>query len=153
MKSARNKITDAVIEGILPWIDKNLSDESIRVRTVTERSGYGHWHFQRLFRQGTGINLAAYIRLRRIARAAHLIAFTNKGMLEIAVENGFSCQQNFTRTFKSYFAITPTQFRRKYANRAEAFRILTEELYNHHELASSVKLSSAVNLTFTPRQQ
>lgn len=128
MASARSKVMGAVIEDIIPWIEANLADESIRVRSVTQRSGYGHWHFQRVFRKQTGINLATYIRIRRIVRAAYSVAFTDKDIIDIAMENGFSSQQNFSRTFKNYFNVAPTIFRRTCSGHDVAFRKLTHNV-------------------------
>jgi len=133
METARGKIMGAVIQDILPWIESNLSDESIRVRSVTERSGYGHWHFQRVFRKQTGINLATYIRIRRIVRAAFSVAFTEKEIIDIAIENGFSSQQNFSRTFKGYFKIAPTIFRKTCSGREGIFRTLTKEIQDEYD--------------------
>ncbi|ORM68890.1 helix-turn-helix domain-containing protein [Pantoea rwandensis] len=132
IETARSKIMGAVIQDILPWIEANLSDESIRVRNVTERSGYGHWHFQRVFRKQTGINLATYIRIRRIVRAAFSVAFTEKEIIDIAIENGFSSQQNFSRTFKGYFKVAPTIFRKTCSGREGMFSALTKDIRNEY---------------------
>mgnify|MGYP004706282939 FL=1 len=133
METARSKILGAVIRDILPWIEANLSDESIRVRNVTERSGYGHWHFQRVFRRQTGINLATYIRIRRIVRAAFSVAFTDKEIIDIAIENGFSSQQNFSRTFKFYFKVSPTHFRKACSGREGIFTTLTKDIQQNYD--------------------
>lgn len=69
---ACGKLMRAVIKNTLPWIEENLFDESIRVKTLTERSGYDHWHFQRILRQQTGYNFATCIRLSFISRVARL---------------------------------------------------------------------------------
>lgn len=110
------KAIDAVVSDILPWIEQNLFDERVRVKTITRKSGYGHWHFQRAFRDRTGYNLGQYIRLRRVMRAAVAVIATNKSLLDIAVENGFSSQQNFTRTFRKYLLLTPGAFRDHYGH-------------------------------------
>ncbi len=125
---ARIDMQHAVIRDILPWIEDILPDETLRVRTVTEKSGYGHWHFQRVFRLETGYNLAEYIRLRRVARAAVLVAFTDKDILDIAIENGFTSQQNFSRIFKKYLQIAPTLFRKKCCGREGVYKEFTREL-------------------------
>jgi len=130
--STRRDIMDAVINDILPWIEENLFDESLRIKSVTARSGYGHWHFQRLFRQHTGINLATYIRVRRIIRAAFSVALSDKGIFDIAIENGFSSQQNFSRTFKEYLNLSPIFFRQACSGQEAAFRQLTLDLHRDY---------------------
>lgn len=108
----------SVVQDIIPWIEENLDDERIRVSTVTRKSGYGHSHFQRVFRKQTGYNLAEYIRTRRLIRAAHSLLFTNKDIMQIAFDNGFTSQQTFSRTFRKYLNVPPAAFRKKHACRS-----------------------------------
>lgn len=127
--SSSVRAMDAVVSDILPWIEQNLFDERVRVKTITSKSGYGHSHFQRAFRDRTGYNLGEYIRLRRVMRAAVAVIATNKGLLDIAVENGFTSQQNFTRTFRKYLTLTPGAFRNQYGHDLHACeRFLSERL-------------------------
>lgn len=124
-----DQMMNTVIQDMLPWIEENLFDESLKVRIVTERSGYGHWHFQRVFHEKMGITAATYIRIRRIARAAFSLAFTEKAIIDIVVENGYSSQQNFNRTFKSFFTISPSVFRKTCCGRESVFKALTKDIY------------------------
>jgi AraC-like DNA-binding protein len=132
VNSDRIEIRCAVIRDILPWIEEILSDERVRVKTITDKSGYGHWHFQRVFRAQTGYNLAEYIRVRRIARAAYSVAFTDKEIIDIALENGFTSQQNFSRTFKKYLLLPPTLFRKACSGRDIVFRTFTRDLHKNY---------------------
>lgn len=108
----------SVVQDILPWIEENLDDERIRVSTVTRKSGYGHSHFQRVFRKQTGYNLAEYIRTRRLIRAAQSLLFTDKDIMQIAFDNGFTSQQTFSRTFRKYLNMPPATFRKRHARRS-----------------------------------
>lgn len=124
----RGKIISSVVDDIIPWIEENLNDEHIRVSTVTQKSGYGHWHFQRVFRKQTGYNLAEYIRIRRLIRAAHSVLFTEKDILQIAFDNGFTSQQTFSRTFRKYLNAPPAAFRKKHAYSEDTFQWLTQKI-------------------------
>lgn len=128
-----NKIISNVIKDILPWIEENLYDECFRVKAVSHRSGYSRWHFQRVFREQTGYNLATYIRVRRIARAAHSIAFTDKDLKDVACENGFTSQQNFSRTFKKYFDKTPSRFRKECSGQEDNFYRISGKICKEYE--------------------
>lgn len=130
--SVRIEMRSAVIRDMLPWIEGILSDERVRVKTITEKSGYGHWHFQRVFREQIVYNLAEYIRVRRIARAAHSLAFTDKEFIDIAIENGFTSQQNFSRTFKKYLRLPPMHFRQACCGRDRVFQTFTRELHENY---------------------
>lgn len=136
----RNKIMYSVVNDIIPWIEDHLYDENIRVRNVTQRSGYGHWHFQRIFREHTGYSLGEYIRVRRVIRAAISVIYTKKGIIQIAIDNGFTSQQTFSRTFRKYLHAPPARFRKKYINREKDFCTLMSRVfrgnYDHQRMLS-----------------
>lgn len=117
----RGHLTASVINDIISWIEAHLCDEKISVRAVTNKSGYGHWHFQRIFREYTGCSLGEYIRRRRVINAACALFYTDNGIIDIAIAHGFTSQQTFSRTFRQYFDIPPALFRKQYIHREEAF--------------------------------
>ena len=47
----------------------------------------------------------------KIDRAKVLLLTTNKSLLDISISLGFYDQSHFSRTFKSFEGITPSQFR------------------------------------------
>ena len=55
----------------------------------------------------TGQTLASYTRKRRLTLSAMALRLTSMPLIDIAVRFGFDNQQNFTRVFKSHFAMTP----------------------------------------------
>ncbi|ADU69254.1 helix-turn-helix domain-containing protein [Pantoea sp. At-9b] len=123
-----DKMIYSVVDDIIHWIEEHLYDETIRVSTITGKSGYGHWHFQRIFREVTGYNLGEYMRLRRVIRATFAIIHSEKTLLEIAVANGFTSQQTFTRVYKKYMHATPGEIRLLHANDKQAFFRITKNL-------------------------
>ncbi|EOI7706740.1 helix-turn-helix domain-containing protein [Providencia vermicola] len=100
-----------VIKDVLLWIEHNL-DQSLLLDDVANKAGYTKWYFQRLFKKVTGITLAAYIRARRLTKAAVELRLTKKTILEIALKYQFDSQQSFTRRFKYIFKVTPSCYRR-----------------------------------------
>lgn len=128
----KNSIRSSVIKEILPWIEENLFDDTIQVKAVSHRSGYSRWHFQRVFREQTGYNLATYIRVRRVARAAYSVAFTDKELKDVACENGFTSQQNFCRIFKKYFEKTPSRFRKECSGKTDVFNQMSEKVSSQY---------------------
>ncbi|MBE5251892.1 helix-turn-helix domain-containing protein [Mixta mediterraneensis] len=99
------------INDLVDWIEANLTDE-LNIDLITLKSGYSKWHMQRMFKEMTGQTLAAYTRKRRLTMSAMALRLTRMPLIDIAVRFGFDNQQNFTRVFKSHFAVTPGVFRR-----------------------------------------
>lgn len=68
------------------------------------------------FKKITGMSVMGYLLYCRIASAKNYLAKTNLPISEIIYTCGFSDNSNFSRTFKALNGITPTEFRKKYAN-------------------------------------
>ncbi|EIR22760.1 MDR efflux pump AcrAB transcriptional activator RobA, partial [Yersinia pestis] len=60
----------------------------------------------------TGNAIGAYIRARRLSKAAVALRLTSRPILDIALQYRFDSQQTFTRAFKKQFAQTPALYRR-----------------------------------------
>ena len=54
-----------------------------------------------------------YLRLRRLAFALKEVRDSDRGILDIAFDYGFSSHEAFTRAFKATYGITPSEYRKK----------------------------------------
>jgi AraC family transcriptional regulator len=79
---------------------------------VSGQVGYSPHHFLRLFWAVTGETPGAYIRNRRLAEAARLLAEREDRILDIALEYQYQSQAALTRSFKRATGVTPGQYRR-----------------------------------------
>lgn len=68
---------------------------------VAAKAGYSKWHLQRMFKDITGNAIGAYIRARRLSKAAVALRLTGRPILDIALQYRFDSQQTFTRAFKN----------------------------------------------------
>jgi AraC family transcriptional regulator len=101
----------ARIQRGLDFVEQHLDDD-LPLAAVGRAAGLSQWHFQRMFRSLTGGTLKAYIRGRRLARAAERLRTENLRVLDVALLAGFESQEAFARVFKLTFGVTPTDFRR-----------------------------------------
>ena len=137
--SGRNLSLYVVVMDTINWIDCNLNlDVDMTVDLVTRRSGYTYWYFQRKFKLITGISISEYIRLSRVINATNELITTNKNIMSIAIDNGFSSQQSFTRSFRYYFNKPPGSIRREYYGKHEVFYCIKLELLRHYPLFMAV---------------
>ena len=103
-----------LIQSVVDEIDQcilNGEDEKLTLRGLAKRLGYSEYHMTRKFREIAGMPLRNYLRLRRMAFALREVRDSQKTLLEIAVEHGFSSHEAFTRAFKSTYGITPSSYR------------------------------------------
>src|SRR3989441_2689146 len=69
-------------------------------------------HFARRFRHSFGTSVHQYLIQLRIDHAKHLLAHSDKPLVEIALQSGFYDQASFTRTFNRIERTTPSRWRR-----------------------------------------
>lgn len=101
----------SIIRDLLNWLENHL-DQPLSLDNVAAKAGYSKWHLQRMFKDVTGHAIGAYIRARRLTKAAMALCMTGRPILDIALQYRFDSQQTFTRAFKKQFAQTPASYRR-----------------------------------------
>ena len=103
-------VHDEKIDAILSYIQENLSS-SLDVEELAARVHISRYHFMRLFKAQTGESVHAYVRQRRLMRAAHLI---REGMsaARAAEECGFADYSAFHRAFTAVFGISPGKLKK-----------------------------------------
>lgn len=67
--------------------------------------------FKRDFRQHYGVAPGRWLLERRLEQAAHLLSTTSMSVTEIVFECGFEQAAHFSRSFKSRFGQTPSEYR------------------------------------------
>lgn len=106
----QNKVIADVIVFVEGLLETGLRSD---IRQLVRYSGYSHRHLQRLFRNETGMSVGAYIRLRRLTRAAILVRLTVYPLHDIAISVGFDSQSSFNREFRKRFGCSPGIYRNR----------------------------------------
>lgn len=99
------------IERSLDFIEDHLEEE-IKIEALADVAALSPFYFQRLFKRLVHKPVQEYIKLRRLARASDALRDTERRILDVAVDYGFSSHAYFTRAFKDAYAITPEEYRR-----------------------------------------
>ncbi len=99
-----------IIRDLLVWLESHL-DQHLSLDNVALKAGYSKWHLQRMFKDVTGHAIGAYIRARRLSKAAVALRLTSRPILDIGLQYRFDSQQTFTRAFKKQFNQTPAWYR------------------------------------------
>lgn len=92
---------------------KAHTDEAVTLKRLSHKLGYSEYYVSRKFKEISGMQFRDYLRYRRLAFALKEIRDTEKGILEIALDYGFSSHEAFTRAFKEAYGLTPSEYRRK----------------------------------------
>ena len=96
---------------ILRYIDGHYR-EGITLSGLSERFGLSVSYIARLFKMELRTTTVRYINSVRICAACELLLSTGYSIGRIAEQVGFENQYYFSRVFRSFYGITPGQFRR-----------------------------------------
>ncbi len=100
------------INNALKYIDEHLENE-LSLESISEVAHYSPYHFHRIFKIITNETLHMYINRRRIEKAAAAL-FRQKDIpiSEISLQYGFNSDSSFSRAFKKFYNISPSEFRK-----------------------------------------
>ena len=105
------------LERAILYIENHLG-EDIKAEDAAAATGYSYYHFTRQFNALLGESVGSYIRKRRIAKAAKELLYTDRRILDIALDCGFESAESFSRAFKSLYLTSPVSYRK---NRLDLF--------------------------------
>ncbi|NLK87670.1 MAG: response regulator [Clostridiaceae bacterium] len=104
----KNKI---MIEDAKRYIDSNYMCD-IGLEDVSKTVQLNPNYFCELFRKETGYNFKEYISLRRMEAAKELLKNISYKLSDISSLVGYNDAKYFSRTFKKYVGITPSEYRK-----------------------------------------
>lgn len=96
----------------LDYIKDNYN-RKISLEEVAEYACLSKYHFERLFTESVGVTVGKYVNNVRLDKARWLLDTTNKSILDIAVEVGYSDVQGLNKLFKKNVNMTPAEYRRQ----------------------------------------
>ena len=105
-----------LIQTVVDEIDRCIQahdDEALTLRALSERLGYSEFYTTRKFSEIAGMPLREYLRQRKLAFALKEVRDSDKSLLDIALDHGFSSNEAFTRAFRQTYGVTPSAYRRQ----------------------------------------
>lgn len=103
------------INRVFEFIDNNL-DSDLSLNTISEIAFFSPFHFHRIFKFITEETLNEYVTRRRIEKSALDLLHKNITNSEIAHHYGFSDNSSFSKTFKKFYGVSPTEFKKQNPN-------------------------------------
>ena len=100
------------INNVIDYIDSHV-DEKINLEKLSQIACFSQYHFHRLFCTLIKETPLDYLNRIRLERSANIL-LTNKtvSITELAFNCGFSSPAAFSRSFKSYFNLSPKEYRK-----------------------------------------
>lgn len=107
----KRRITNMkIMQEVLEYLDANYM-HPITLADAAREATMSLFHFSRFFKSISGMSYVAYLNRIRVNQAEHLLRSTDKSILDIALECGFSNIRTFNRVFKQLKERTPSELR------------------------------------------
>ena len=107
-----NQATDSKnARRILLYIQQHFS-EPITITDVAKALNYSPKYFGKLFLKQMGVTFQDYLRSMRLNYAYHLIQYSDRSIIDICYETGFSSPTYFSKSFKQKYGFSPNKLRK-----------------------------------------
>lgn len=100
------------VEAMVDWVEEHLESDPA-LPQMAGHVGYSACYCSAKFHEYVGMPFKAYVFRRKLSRAADALAHTDRRILDIAVQFGFSSHEAFTRSFKKVYGLSPRQYRKR----------------------------------------
>ena len=120
-----------LIDIAIGFIQKNPQD-NLSLQSIADNAGFSLTYFDAIFRKHTGYSPVEYSRIYKLTRSALELRRTQKTVLDIALDFGYASPESFTRAFKNFYSITPSEYREKYAGAEVTWHDLSGKIAISH---------------------
>lgn len=94
------------------YINAHL-DGKITINDLSKYIGISQFHFHRIFREFSNETINQFIIRTKMERSAMFLAIrTDISITEISQRYGYSESSAYIRSFKRYFSVTPSEYRK-----------------------------------------
>ncbi|ASL65780.1 TPA: AraC family transcriptional regulator [Bacillus cereus] len=109
-KQSRNEYLRR-IHKVQDYIESNI-DSSLSIEKLADIAGFSKFHFHRIFKGIVDEPLSRYVNRLKLERATNLLTYRlDMTITDIAYHFGFTDSAVFSRTFKNYYGVSPSQYR------------------------------------------
>ena len=102
--------TSSVVERAKEYITSHFSEE-LSLDEMAKELGISPYYLSKLFKETVGVNYIDYLTNLRIRYAKEQLSNSDKSIKEICHESGYGDPNYFSRIFKKWTGVTPTEYR------------------------------------------
>ena len=113
IKANRQYPSSVLLGAALKFMQEHLHDEISR-DDVADVACLSPSHFSRVVKQTFGYSFTDLLSKMRVEKSRELLARTEKSLIQVCLDCGFSDQSYFTKVFQKYTGHTPGEYRRSH---------------------------------------
>ena len=99
------------LEKVFYKIEQNIPNSEYNVNELSSELGMSRVHLYRRFKELTGKSPKDFMKESRLRAAAQLLEENRLTVSEVAYRVGFNTPSNFTATFKTFYGLSPKDYR------------------------------------------
>lgn len=103
------------LQKAIDYMEEHLLEE-LTIEEIAKQANSSAFHFQRTFSILTDINVAEYIRRRRLTLAANELTTSDSKIIELAFKYGYDTPEAFSKAFRRQHGVTPSEARKFIGN-------------------------------------
>lgn len=109
-KDNRRMSSMKVMQAVLDYLETNYASV-ITLEDAAKQADMSLFYFSRFFKSTTGMSYISYLNHIRVNKAEEMLLTTDKSIIDIALDCGFTNVRTFNRVFKQFRNNTPSSFR------------------------------------------
>jgi AraC family transcriptional regulator len=130
------------INRVIDYIDKNI-EQDLCLDQLAGIANFSSYHFHRIFSSITGESLNKFIQRLRIEKAASaLLVYPEKTITEIAYGCGFNSSASFARSFKDFYNMSASEWRRVKNEKSRNCKTESKNCKNESKIGKDMNDSS-----------
>lgn len=100
----------------LSYVKYNYSDTNMTISQLGEIFGLNSSYFTQVIKEEIGVTPSHYIWQYRMEKSAVFLIKSDQSIREISEAVGYDNQLSFSRAFKKFYEISPSEYRKKYGS-------------------------------------
>ncbi|KAA0972983.1 helix-turn-helix domain-containing protein [Pseudomonas sp. ANT_H12B] len=107
----RNALPAFKLKRVVNTMEKKLG-EDFCLADLANEIGMSEYHFSRLFKRATGHSPSQYFIKLRMSKAKQLLIETERSIIDIGMDVGYSSASHFSQVFKREAGVPPSHYRK-----------------------------------------
>lgn len=95
---------------VIEAMNERLADD-FSLANLAQLAELSEYHFSRMFKRATGLSPSQYFIRLRMSLARHLLLETDRSIIDIGLEVGYSSPSHFSQVFRREVGVTPSAYR------------------------------------------
>lgn len=106
-------VQETTVNQAIKYIGDNYSKD-LSIDSISSEMNFSKYYFCKLFKQHTGVTVHQYVNEFRVHKSKELLTYSKLSINAVAISVGFKNTLTFSRAFKSFMHMTPSEYRKNF---------------------------------------